>query len=84
MVGNLQTSTASPDIYKEDATVTQFTKAARTPTSGQIRTYKFVGLFPLQIGPIELSWEDNNRIETFQVEFSYDYYTVSGGPGTVQ
>jgi hypothetical protein len=84
LVGNLQTSTASPDIYKEDATVTQFTKAARTETSGQIRTYKFVGLFPLQIGPIELSWEDNNRIETFQVEFSYDYYTVSGGPGTVQ
>jgi len=81
LVGNLQSTSSAPSTYKEDATVHQYSKSAK-PTE-KIRSYNFVGLFPIQIGPIELSWEDNNRIETFQVEFSYDYYTISGGPGTV-
>lgn len=81
LVGNLQSTSSAPNTYKEDATVHQYSKSGK-PTE-KIRTYNFVGLFPLQIGPIELSWEDNNRIETFQVSFSYDYYTISGGPGAV-
>jgi hypothetical protein len=84
VLGNLNTTgSAAPDNYKEDATVTQYGKAAGQDRSGALRSYKFVGLFPTQIGPIELSWEDNNRIETFQVNFSYDYYTVSGATGAI-
>jgi hypothetical protein len=81
LAGNLQATSSSPEIYKEDAFVHQYSKSGK-PTE-KIRTYSFVGLFPIAIGPIELSWEDNNRIETFQVEFAYDYYTISAGPGII-
>jgi hypothetical protein len=90
LTDNLQSTSASPESYKETAQVHQYSKTG-SPTgsadpasaSSRIRSYEFVGLFPVAIGPIELSWEDNNRIETFQVDFSYDYYTISGGPGTI-
>lgn len=83
IVGNLNTTgSASPEAYKSEATVNQYAKAGSLRGNGTVgaplRSYNFVGLFPAQIGPIELSWEDNNRIETFQVVFSYDYYTVGG------
>lgn len=83
IVGNLNTSGSSaPEAYKADATVEQYGKAGSLKGNGSVgsplRVYNFVGLFPAQIGPIELSWEDNNRIETFQVVFSYDYYTITG------
>lgn len=87
IVGNLNTTgSASPESYKAEATVNQYAKAGSLRGNGTVgnplRSYNFVGLFPAQIGPIELSWEDNNRIETFQVVFSYDYYTISGDTAT--
>lgn len=60
--------------YKADAEVVQFAK-----TGEEIRTYKFIGLFPSVVGSIELSWDQTDTIETFQVEFQYDYWVVSGG-----
>lgn len=90
MTDNLQATSSAPESYKENAQVHQYSKSGSAAGSAdpasaasRIRSYEFVGLFPVAIGPIELSWEDNNRIETFQVDFSYDYYTVSGGPGTI-
>lgn len=82
--GNLNTAgSPAPESYKSDATVEQYGKAGSLKggngtVGAPLRTYNFIGLFPTQIGPIELSWEDNNRIETFQVVFSYDYYIVGG------
>ena len=46
------------------------------PVVEELRTYVFEGLFPLAIGPIELSWENGNAIEEFQCEFALDYWTV--------
>ncbi len=70
---NLRNSgaTAAPESYKTDGVVTQFGKADETVA---IRKYKFVGLFPSEVSPIELSWGTDNEIETFTVQFQYDYW----------
>lgn len=60
--------------YKADAEVVQYSK-----DGNEIRTYKFIGLYPSVIGSIELGWDQNDTIEIFPVEFQYDYWVVSGG-----
>ena len=74
--GNLNTTgSASPTNYKSQADVQQFSKAGGPP----IRTYKFYGLFPTEISPIDVNWNDTDQIELFQAVFAYDYFEVVGG-----
>ncbi len=68
---------ASPSEYKQDATVTQYSK-----TGVPIREYKFVGVFPVELNEIELNWESTDQVQEFQCTFQYDYWTVSGATGT--
>lgn len=56
-------------LYTADATVTQFSKVG-TP----IKSYKFVGLFPTDVSPIELDWGSNDSIEEFGVTLAYQYW----------
>jgi len=79
--GNLMANSAAPNNYKTEAEVRQYSKIGGAP----IRTYKFFGLFPTAIAPIELSWDATNQIETFGVNFSYDWFEVvsPGNTGTV-
>lgn len=63
--------TSSPAEYKSRAEVIQFSK-----TGEPLRTYQFEGIFPISLGPIELSWDNGNAIEEFQCEFAVDYWTV--------
>ena len=63
--------TSAPSQYKSRAEVIQFSK-----TGEELRTYVFEGIFPIVVGPIELSWDNGNAIEEFQCEFSLDYWTV--------
>lgn len=65
---------ASPLLYKSTAEVIQYSK-----TGVPIRTYKFNGIFPSSISPIDLNWGDTDTIEEFQVTFQYDWWEVSGG-----
>lgn len=60
--------------YKSDALVHQMGKAGNT-----VRSYKFVGIFPVDVSGIGLSWSDNDQIETFQVTFAYDWWEIAGG-----
>lgn len=56
--------------YKVDhVEVTQFGK-----TGEKLRKYVFDGMFPTQISPINLDWDQTNQIETFDVTFSYDWF----------
>lgn len=55
--------------YAVDGKVTQFTKDG-VPS----KTYNFVGMFPVSIDPINVSWDSNDRIEEFGVTFSYQYW----------
>jgi hypothetical protein len=44
-----------------------------------LRQYTFVGLFPTTVSGINLDWSDTDRIEEFNVTFSYDYHIIDGG-----
>jgi hypothetical protein len=50
-----------------------------------IAQYTFTGLFPTEISAMDLDWDSTNSIQTFNVNFAYDYWTsesVTGvGPG---
>lgn len=71
--GNL-TSFASPLQYKAQAQVTQFGKSGNI-----LRTYNFNGLFPVNVSPVDLAWEQVDAIEEFQVTFEYDWWNISAG-----
>jgi hypothetical protein len=66
-------SLATTAQYKTNATVTQFSK-----TGDPLRTYKFIGLFPVSVGAIALDWS-SDEIERFDVTFSYDYWEAGEG-----
>lgn len=73
--GNIRSlGSASPLLYKSTAEVVQYSK-----TGVPIRTYKFNGIFPRTVSPIQLDWDARDRIEEFNVTFEYDYWEVSGG-----
>lgn len=67
-------SRAYPELYKSQALVTQLGKDGTA-----LRVYKMMGVFPTMISAIDLSWEQQNTIEEFQVTFAFDDWTVDGG-----
>lgn len=67
-VGNLR-SLVSPLTYQKDGYVTQYGKAGNV-----IKEYKFVGMFPIDVSPIELDWGANDAIEEFAVTFAYQWW----------
>ena len=75
-VGNLR----SPQFikgdggYQQDGFVTQFGKDGST-----IKRYKFIGLFPIDVSPIELDWGANDTIEEYAVTFAYQWWEWAGG-----
>ena len=73
--GNIRAfGTAAPTEYKSQAQVIQYSK-----TGDVLREYTFNGLFPTDIGAIELDWNSTDVIEEFPVVFQYDWWEVSGG-----
>ena len=71
MRGNTRLGTAQNLSYKATAAVTQYSK------NGDIlRVYNFEGLYPSNIGAIDLSWSNVDQIEEFQVTFEYDNWVV--------
>jgi|LauGreDrversion4_2_1035121.scaffolds.fasta_scaffold156520_2 hypothetical protein len=67
-VSNLR-NLVSPLSYQKDGYVTQYGKAGNV-----IKEYKFVGLFPTDVSPIELDWSANDSIEEFSVTFAYQWW----------
>jgi len=61
--------------YAIDATVNQYSKSAAAGSNGIIKSYNFVGMFPVDLSPIDLDWGTNDTIEEFTVTFSYQYWT---------
>lgn len=76
--GNTAGAVPYPVNYKATAIATQYGK-----TGNVIREYRFDGLFPTQISPIQLDWATQNQIERFSVRLEYDYHTPSRGPGAI-
>lgn len=62
-----------PADYQVDMSVYQLDRNDRV-----IKTYTFYDAYPVNVGPIALDFEQNNQIETFDVEFVYNYFTTDG------
>lgn len=62
-------SLTGPADYVADGYVTQYTKAGAVD-----KVYKFTGMFPIDISPIELDWGANDSIEEFAVTFAYQWW----------
>jgi len=68
IVGNLA-ETSDPRNYKADSVlVTQYGKDGAV-----LRAYEFAGMWPSIVGDIALSWDQGNRIETFDCRLVYDW-----------
>lgn len=68
--GNVRSAAAkSPSGYTVDATVTQYAKSGEV-----LKTYKFVGLYPIDLAPIDLDWGQNDAIEEYGVTFAYQWW----------
>ena len=63
------TAAAGPSAYTVDATVDQYGK-----TGNIIKSYKFVGLFPVDLAPIDLGWDNNDSIEEYSTTFAFQYW----------
>ena len=59
----------NPSSYSVDALVTQYGK-----TGDVLKTYKFVGMFPQDVAPIDLDWGSNDAIEEYAVTFAYQWW----------
>jgi len=71
--GNVRDATAvNAKGYSVDATVTQYGKAGDA-----IKTYNFVGLFPVDLAAIDLNWGSNDEIEEYAVTFAFQYWEAS-------
>ena len=55
--------------YQQDGRVLQYAK-----DGGILKVYNFVGMFPIDISPIELDWASNDTIEEFAVTFAYQWW----------
>lgn len=68
--GNLRDASAGfPEGYTQDAIVKQYGK-----TGDVVRQYKFVGMFPNDVAPIDVDWGANDTVEEFAVTLSYQYW----------
>lgn len=75
-VGNLRDPNfINTSGYQADGYVSQFAKTGGLP----IKEYKFVGMFPIDISPIELDWGSNDTIEEYAVTFAYQWWEWNAG-----
>jgi|TARA_B100000085_G_scaffold115833_1_gene105465 hypothetical protein len=82
-----------PNIYQQEAYVHQLGRAPVTASSSVpvttgntvpiLRSYKFHGVFPTQVAPIELSYDQNNVIEEFAVELQVQWWEALDADGRV-
>jgi hypothetical protein len=70
---NNQAAKARPLDLKGSATIIQYSKEGTSGT-GKIPINRYIldGLFPVNVGEMELSWEAQGQIQLFSVSFAYD------------
>ena len=62
----------NPSDYQVDAFVDQLDRAGVA-----IKSYTFGGLFPQTIAPIELGYDQNDAVETFEVTYRYQFFETN-------
>lgn len=61
---------SNPADYKKTATVRQFHRDGVTVT----KEYTITGLWPTNVGEVQMDWDSNNEIETFETTFAIDWW----------
>jgi len=59
----------NPSEYQADLLVHQLDRSGAI-----VKTYRFVDAYPLSIGLVQLDFDTTNAIETFDVEFQFNYF----------
>ena len=62
----------NPSDYQVDAFVDQLDRSGAV-----IKSYTFRGLFPQTIAPIELGYDQNDAVETFEVTYRYQFFETN-------
>lgn len=62
-------SGSSPAEYKKTALVRQFHRNGKDVTHEET----VQGIWPTNVGEVQLDWDSNNEVETFEVTFSVDW-----------
>jgi len=82
------TGVSNPASYMTDAEVSQLGRGAAlnsTVNDGSesviLRTYKFYDIFPTAITEIALSYDTGDTVETFDVTFQIQYFTIGASSG---
>lgn len=71
----------SSGSYATDGVVVQH---SRNSGGSPIVGYKFVGMFPTNVGEIELNWQATDQFEVFRVTFAYQWWEpVDANSGAV-
>jgi len=55
--------------YQKDGYVVQYGKEGAI-----LKSYKFIGMFPTEVSPIDLDWSANDVIEEYSVTFAYQWW----------
>jgi hypothetical protein len=63
------TGLTNPTDYQADMVIEQLNKAGEAT-----KTYNFRGCFPSNVSSIEVSYDSENQIEEFTVEFQVQYW----------
>lgn len=76
-IGNVRNPAATivDGGYGADATVTHYSKAGEI-----IKMYNIIGMFPVDVSPIELDWGQNDVIEEFTVTLAFQYWIDNSFP----
>lgn len=61
---------ANPAGYKQDGFIDQLDH-----NNNVLASYKLVGAFPVEVSPVEVSWETTDTVEEFTINLAYDYFT---------
>jgi len=82
LTANIAELSSQPGDYKID-----FAKVIQWGKDGSLlREYNFFGIWPSIVSDVQLSWDQGNRIETFDVQLTYDWYepALAGQPDQEQ
>ena len=60
---------ATPNSYTVDSEVRQYSKGGDI-----LKKYKFVGMFPTDVAPIDVDWSSNDTIEEFSVTLAFQWW----------
>ena len=60
---------ANATLYQTSAVVRQLSRKG-----GDIKSYKFEGIYPVNISAIDLAWDSNDAAEEYTVEFAVQYW----------